>query len=74
MKIKLVVVNKNLGQPLRFEPHYFRDPRAAQAVDLLHTAEPQCRFEIGILILASDFITFGFCHLATARRGVYNMR
>ena len=23
MKIKLVVVNKNLGQPLRFEPHYF---------------------------------------------------
>lgn len=23
MKIKLVIVNKNLGQPLRFEPHYF---------------------------------------------------
>ena len=23
MKIKLVVVNKNLNQPLRFEPHYF---------------------------------------------------
>ena len=23
MKIKLVVVNKNLSQPLRFEPHYF---------------------------------------------------
>ena len=23
MKIKLVVVNKNLAQPLRFEPHYF---------------------------------------------------
>lgn len=23
MKIKLVVVNRNLGQPLRFEPHYF---------------------------------------------------
>lgn len=23
MKIKLVVVNKSLGQPLRFEPHYF---------------------------------------------------
>ena len=23
MKIKLVAVNKNLGQPLRFEPHYF---------------------------------------------------
>ncbi len=22
MKIKLVVVNKNLSQPLRFEPHY----------------------------------------------------
>ena len=23
MKIKLVVVNKSLNQPLRFEPHYF---------------------------------------------------
>ena len=42
MKIKLVVVNKNLSQPLRFEPHYFVvNPWPTEEVDLFHAPEPQ---------------------------------
>ena len=52
MKIKLVVVNKNLNQKMRFEPHYFCDPWAAGPVDLLHPAKPQADrkrcFEAGL--------------------------
>ena len=41
MKIKLVVVNRNLNQPLRFEPHYFVTRGRIKRVDLFHPEKPQ---------------------------------